>query len=84
MVSQEANPPVFGPHSHMVVEVVRQVVGHQVFARHTDVNGVPVLKLPPQPLQLLFGDVSLGERRRLKEDKVPNLSGHLLRPVGKK
>lgn len=33
---------------------------------------------------MLFGDVSLGERRRLKEDKVPHLSGHLLRPVGKK
>ena len=65
----------------MVVQVIRQVVGNQVFARHTDVHRVPILKLPPQPLQMLFGDVSLGERRRLEEDEVPHLSGHLLWPV---
>lgn len=33
---------------------------------------------------MLFRDVGLGERRRLKEDKVPHLSGHLLRPVVKR
>lgn len=79
-----AHSPVFGPNSHMVVQVVREVVGHQVFARHTDVHGVPVLKLPSQPLQMLFRDVCLGERRRLKEDEVPDISGHLLRSVGER
>lgn len=73
-----ANSLVFGPHSHMVVQVVRQVVGYQVFARHADVHRVPVFKLPSQPLKMLFRDVCLGERRCLKEDEVPNLFGHLL------
>lgn len=68
----------------MVVQVVREVVGHQVFARHTDVHRVPVLKLPSKPLQMLFRDVCLGERRRLKEDEVPDISGHLLRSVGER
>lgn len=83
-LSGAQNSLVLGPHSHMVVQVVRQMVGHQVLARHTDVHRVPVFKLPPQPLQILFRDVCLGEWRRLKEDKVPHLFGHLLRPVGKK
>lgn len=61
----------------MVVEVVRQVVGNQVLARHTNIHGVPVLKLSSQPLEMFFRDVRLGERRRLKEDVVPHLSGHL-------
>lgn len=65
----------------MVVQVVGQVVGHQILAGDADVHGVPVLKLPPQLLQMLFGDVRLGERRRLEEDKVPHLFGHLLWPV---
>lgn len=69
---------VFGPDSNMVVQKVGQVVGHQVFARHSDVHRVPVLKLPPQPLKVLPGNVCLGERRRLKEDKVPHVSCHLL------
>lgn len=68
----------------MVVQVVRQVVGNQVFARHADVHRVPVLELPPKPLQALFGDVGLRERRRLEEDEVPHVSGHLLRPAGQK
>lgn len=72
---------VFGPDSNMVVQKVGQVVGHQIFARHSDIHRVPVLKLPPQPLKVLPGNVGLGERRRLEEDKVPHVSGHLLRSV---
>lgn len=68
----------------MVVKIVGQVVGHQVFAGHSDVHRVPVLKLPPQPLQVLFGDVGLWEWCRLEEDEVPDLSGHLLRSVQRK
>lgn len=62
----------------MVVQEVRQVVGHQIFARHTNVHRVPVLKLPSQSLKMFFRDVCLGERRCLKKDEVPHLSGHLL------
>lgn len=67
----------------MVVQVVGKMVGHQVFSRDTDIHRVPVLKLPPQLLQMLFRDIRLGERRSLKKDEVPHLFGHLLRPVGK-
>ena len=67
----------------MVVQVVRQVVGHQIFARHADVHRVPVLKLPSQSLKMFFRDACLGERRCLKEYEVPHLSGHLLWSVRK-
>lgn len=60
------------------------MVGHQIFARYTDIHGVPVLKLPSKPLQMLFRDVGLRERRSLKEDEVPHLSSHLLWPVVEK
>ena len=66
----------------MVVQVVGQVVGHQVLARDAHVHRVPVLKLPPQLLQVLLGDGSLGEGRRLEEDEVPHPPGHLLWPGG--
>lgn len=81
--TEPAFSPVFGPHGHMVVQVVRQMIRHQVFAGHTDINRIPVLKFPPQSLQMLFGDVCLREWRCLKEDKVPYFSGHLLWPMAK-
>ena len=73
---------VLGPHGHMVVQVVGQVVGHQVLAGDADIDGVPVLKLPPQLLQVLLRDGCLGEGRCLEEDEVPHLPGHLLWPGG--
>ena len=35
-----------GPHGAVVVEVVGQVVGHQVLPAHPQVHRVPVLELP--------------------------------------
>ena len=70
---------VRGPHGHVVVQVVRQVVGHQVLARHAYIHGVPELKLPAQLLQGVARDGRLGHGGVLKEDVVPHLGRHLLR-----
>lgn len=79
-----SNSLVLGPHCHVVVQVVGKMVWHQVFPWDTDVHGVPVLKLPPQFLQMVFRNIRLGEWRSLKKDEVPDLFGHLLRPVRSK
>lgn len=75
LINQHA--PVGGPHGHVVVQVIREMVWHQVFSRDSNVHGVPVLKLSPQPLQMLLRDVRLGKGSRFEEDEVPHLSGHL-------
>ena len=70
---------VLWPDGRVVVEVVREMVGHQVLARHPQVHRVPVLKLPLHPVQAGLGNLGLfGERCRLEEDVVPDLRGHLL------
>lgn len=79
--TKQTDSLVLGPNGHMVVQVIGQVVGNQVFARHTNVHRVPVLELPSQLLEVHFRDVSLGERRRLEEDKVPDFFSHLLWPI---
>lgn len=68
---------IIGPHGHVVVQVVRQMVWHQVFSRDTGIHWVPVLKLSPQSLQMLLRDVRLGKRSWFEEDEIPHLSGHL-------
>ena len=68
-----------GPHGAVVVEVVGQVVGHQVLAAHPQVHRVPVLELPPHQAHVLLGDLAvLGHGLVLVEDKVPHLGGHVL------
>lgn len=63
----------------MVVEEVRQVVGHQILSGDPEVDGVPILELLPHGVQFFFRDAALsGKRRFLEEDVVPDLVRHLL------
>ena len=64
----------------MTVDVVGEVVGHQVLARHADIDGVPVLELVAQPVEGLRRDATV--RRQwgvLEKYVVPHLQTQLLR-----
>ena len=68
------------PHGNVVVDEVGEMVGHEVFARDSQIQRVPELKLLLQAIQACLGDACLRERRLLEEDVVPDLWCHLLRP----
>ena len=80
-VGPDALNPVggrLGPHGHMVVKGIGQVVGHQILARHPNITGIPEFKFGPHLLQRSFGNLAVLRQRALQENIVPNLAGHVL------
>ncbi len=69
------------PDGTVVVHEVRQVVRDEVFARHAQVNRIPVLELAPQPVESCARNVRARQLGVAEEDVVPHLRRQLLRPV---
>lgn len=67
----------------MVVQVVGEVIGHQVFSRHPHIDRVPELKFSPEFLQVILRDVRLWERGCFEEDVIPHFPRHLLGSTGR-
>ena len=61
------------PHRLVVVHGICQMVGDEIFARNSQVTGVPVLKLSPHLVQLGFGYAALRRQGPVQEDIVPHL-----------
>ena len=64
----------------MIVKEVGQMIGHQILARDSEIDWIPILKLSSHFLQFFFCDAAFfGKRRSLEKDVIPDLVGHLLR-----
>ena len=70
---------IIAPDSAVVVQIVGQVIGNQVFARRSHVDRVPVMELAPHPVhQLALGLELLGQRRVFEKNEIPKLVAQLL------
>lgn len=75
---------VLGPDGAMVVEIVGQMIGYQVFSRYPQVNRVPVGEFLAETVKYISRDGSFGKWSCLENDIVPDFGGHLVRSGEKK
>ena len=69
---------IIWPDGSMAIQVVSQMILYKIFARHSQINWVPVFKFLLQLVQSGFGDCCFRELSSFEVNVVPHLGGHLL------